>query len=297
MGGQQRARTFTRPGVVQGGIERVGVESTVGESVVVLAFYPSDFGPQSGQSAALLRAVEDVTDDTGARAYGVAPESPHSHRRFAEESDIEIPLVSDVEGSIAEAYGVATTGAAAQPLAERSLFVLGYRGTVVHEWVADHAGDMPDFDRLRERLASITPDRSARGCYRTGYARYREGRRHLSSGFEHCEDGDWGLAASAFDEACEQFGEATSRFTRGQGLADETAVRERNGTGRVTVTTYWEAAEWLAGFATAAGKGNAETREESRAAAEEALQEVRDVTLPEPETGAAATRSDEDVSA
>jgi peroxiredoxin len=296
MGGQQLARAFTRPGVAEGGIERINVDSAVGESVVVLVFYPSDFGPQSGQSAALLRAVGEVTDGTDTAAYGVAPESPHSHERFAAESDIGVPLVSDADGSLAEAYGVATTGEGGQPLAERSLFVLDYRGVVVDEWVADHAGDMPDFDRLRRRLESITPDHSARGCYRTGYARYREGRRYLSSGFEHCEDGDWGLAASAFDEACEQFGEATNRFTKGQGLADEAAVGERNGTGRVTATTYWEAAEWLAGFATAAGKGNAETREESRTAAEEALQKVRDVTLPEPET-APQTRTDDDVTA
>lgn len=296
MGGQQRTRAFTRPGVAEGGIERISVEATVGESVVVLVFYPSDFGPESGQSAALLRAVATVTDGTDVAAYGVAPESPHSHRRFAEESDVDIPLVSDADGSLAESYGVATTGEGGQPRAERSLFVLDYRGVVVHEWVADHAGDMPDLDRLEERLASITRDRSARGCYRTGYARYQEGRRSLSSGFEHCEEGDWGLAASAFDEACEQFGEATNRFTKGQGLADETAIREHNGTGRVTATAYWEATEWLAGFATAAGKGNTETREESREAAEEALKKVRDVTLPEPETATPST-TDEDVTA
>ena len=283
MGGQQFVTEFSLPGVVDGGIERVNVGSWIGDSIVVLVFYPSDFGPRSGQSAALLRAVDELTGEVDARAVGIAPDSVYSHRRFAAEADVDLPLASDADGSVTAAYGVASTGEAGQTVAERSLFVVDYRGVVVHEWAASDTGAMPEFERLRTQLRSITPDGSAQGCYRTGYVRYREGRRYLSSGLEHCEAGDWGLAASAFDEASEEFGDATNRFTKGQGLADGDEIHEYNSRGRVVATKYWEAAEWLAGFATAASKGNVESREENREAAEQALQEVRDVTLPEPD--------------
>lgn len=283
MGGHQQATAFARPGVVAGDIGRVSVGSHLGDSVVVLAFYPSDFGPKAGQSAALLRAVERLTSEVDAEAIGVAPESVYSHQRFAEEAGVEIPLVSDASGEVAEEYDVATTGDSGQPLVERALFVVDYRGVVVHEWRAAHVAAMPDFDDLRAQIETITPDRSARGSYRVGYAHYREGRRYLSSGFEHCEAGNWGLAGSAFTEACQEFSEATDTFTTGQRLADDETIRERNSRGRRTATTYWEAAEWLAGFATASRKDNATNRRESRQAAEEALQQVRDETLPAPE--------------
>lgn len=293
MGGQQIASEFSLPGVVDGGVERVNVGSEIGESVVVLAFYPSNFGPQSGQSAALLRAVDDLTSEADASGVGIAPESVYSQQQFAQEAGVELPLVSDLDGAVADAYGVATTGDCGQPLAERSLFVVDYRGVIVRQWTASHAAEMPDFQSLRTQLRAITPDRSSRGCYRVGYARYLEGRRHLSSGFEHCEAGNWGLATSAFTEACQEFGTATDTFTKGQGLADDATVRERNSHARVTATKYWEAAEWLAGFATASGKGNTETREESREAAERVLREVREETLPEPETNAGRSGPDE----
>jgi len=289
MGGHQQATAFSRPGVVAGEIERVSLDARIGESVVVLAFYPSDFGPKSGQSAALLRAVERLSSEGDAEAVGVAPESVYSHQRFAEEAGIDVPLVSDASGEIAETYGVAASGDSGQPLVKRALFVVDYRGVIVHEWTADHVAAMPAFDEVRAQIETITPDRSAQGSYRVGYAHYREGRRYLSNGFEHCEAGNWGLAGSAFTEACQEFSEATEVFTAGQRLADDGPLRERNSRGRQTATTYWEAAEWLAGFATASRKENAANRRESRTAAEEALQQVRDVTLPEPEGGPVST--------
>ena len=284
MGGQQQATTFSRPGVVAGEIERVSLDSRVGESVVVLVFYPSNFGPRSGQSGALLRAVGKLTRETDAEAIGVAPESVYSHQRFAREASIEMPLVSDSDADIAAEYDVAATGESGQPLAERAVFVVDYRGVVVCEWHAANAAGMPDFGDLSSRIDRITPNRSAQGCYRVGYAHYREGRRYLSSGLQHCESSNWGLAGSAFTEACSEFGEATDTFTTGQRLADDDAIGERNSRGRVTATTYWEAAEWLAGFATAARKGNAAERSERREAAEAALQQVRDETLPAPDS-------------
>lgn len=289
MGGQQAVTAFSRPGVVDGSIERVNIGSWIGESVVIVVFYPANFGPQSGQSAALLRAVAAVTTDTDARAVGVAPESVYSHRRFADEAGVDVALVSDADAEVAAAYDVATTGAAGQPLAEPSLFVLDYRGEVVHEWRAEHEADMPEFQRLQSQLRSITPDRSAEGCYRIGYAQYREGRRNLSSGLEHCKAGNWDLACSAFSAACGEFSDAVDTFTTGQRLAADDGIGDRNSRGRVTATTYWEAAEWLAGFATAADRGEDQARSENRRAAEAALRGVRDETLPEPDSGAAST--------
>jgi hypothetical protein len=77
-------------------------------------------------------------------------------------------------------------------------------------------------------------------------------------------------------------------FTAGQGLADDPAIRERNSEGRVRATTYWEAAEWLAGFATAADKGDQHKRRKNRREAQRVLQNVREEpSLPEPGTESA----------
>jgi peroxiredoxin len=187
MGKHQPATDFSLPGVIGGDAGRVNVGSRIGESVVVLVFYPSNFGPQNGRSATVLRTVEGLVEGTDRYAVGIAPESVHSHEQFAPEAGIDLPLASDMDATVADTYDVVTTHESGQRLPELSLFVLDYRGVVVEEWRASGPADMPDFQRLRSRLRTMTPDRSARGCYRIGYARYREGRWHLSSGLAQAE--------------------------------------------------------------------------------------------------------------
>ena len=273
------------PGVTESEITHVDLDAHVGESVVLLAFYPSNFGPTSGQSATLLRACEQLASGDDVVAFGVAPESVYSHRRFAYEAGVSIPLLSDMETRAAQAYDVLDTEREGPAVPNRALFVLDYRGAVAYEWRDDTEGSLPDVRALQDRIAAITPQRSAWSCYRVGYAHHVEGRRHLSRGFAECDGGEWAIGQTAFEDACSEFSEATEIFIDGKRLGEGTRTGELNDQGRVRARKLWEAAEWLAGFALAAANGNVQQKRQHRREAARVLDLVReDSDLPNPKS-------------
>jgi peroxiredoxin Q/BCP len=79
------------------------------KKVVVLFFYPKDGSPICTKEACAFRdAFEDFVD-AGAVVIGVSGDSAASHREFAAAHRLPFVLVSDDDGSLRRAYGVAKT--------------------------------------------------------------------------------------------------------------------------------------------------------------------------------------------
>jgi thioredoxin-dependent peroxiredoxin len=90
----------------------------------------------------------------GARVVGVSLDDLESHRRFAAAYDLNFPLLADVDGAIAAAFGVATRGG----FAERVTFVIDADGKVAKVFprvvVNGHAEEVL---AVVERLAEPAP--------------------------------------------------------------------------------------------------------------------------------------------
>lgn len=272
------------PGVVGGDIERVDLGTYVGDRVLVLALYPSNFGPAAGHAATLCRVCDRLADASTVAGFGVAPESVYSHRRFARESDLDLGLISDPTCEIARTLGVVERRAGGIEVPERSLFVFDYRGRCVRRWTADGPDDQPDPAALREQVADLTPSQSARGCYRVAYASHQKGRRYLSRGLQACDDANWTGAGTAFEAACGQFAEAADLFAKGTNLADDPLTSALTERARRRATSFRAAAEWLTGFATAADDGDAGRKRTHREEAARVLERLDDGDpLPDPE--------------
>lgn len=279
------------PVMTDGDVAQIDLGVPIGESIVVITTYPSNFGPAAGQNAALLRACEQLAADHDVVVFGVAPESVYCHRKFASEAGLSLSLMSDMTHEIATTLDVLETRPTGVSVPVRSLHVLDYRGSIVADWVATDRTDTPDLRRLEKQIVSISPETSAWGCYRVGYVRYLEGRRLLSRGFSQCDAQQWGVGQSAFEDACEEFGRATDVFMKGQGLA-EGRLTALNDTGRHRSRQLWEAAEWLAGFAIAAEKGDTERKSRHRREAASVLKAVsEDDELPSPEAARNSTKA------
>jgi glutaredoxin-dependent peroxiredoxin len=75
---------------------------------------------------------------------------------FAEVLGIDFPLLSDWEGTTAEAYGVrydiwkGHTG-----LAKRSVFVIDRDGRITYVWSNADALTLPEFDEVMEAIAAV----------------------------------------------------------------------------------------------------------------------------------------------
>lgn len=72
----------------------------------VLYFYPKD------DTSGCTREAQDFSQhlsefaELGARLLGVSKDSPAKHRKFIEKYDLTVPLATDAEGQVMEAFGV-----------------------------------------------------------------------------------------------------------------------------------------------------------------------------------------------
>ncbi len=106
----------------------------------------------------LLRDRQPDLAAAGVRAFGVSRDSPWSHRAWKEALGLDIALLSDWNGTLAERLGAARTYRRMNGVPERSAFLLEPDGTVRASWrYAD--SEVPDFDELlaAARASSSSP--------------------------------------------------------------------------------------------------------------------------------------------
>ncbi|MCD6383931.1 MAG: thioredoxin-dependent thiol peroxidase [Thermoplasmata archaeon] len=73
---------------------------------LVLYFYPKDNTSGCTQEARDFSALIEDFRRIGAEVVGISPDSPESHRRFADKHGLKVTLLSDQEHSVLERYGV-----------------------------------------------------------------------------------------------------------------------------------------------------------------------------------------------
>ncbi|MES9940222.1 MAG: peroxiredoxin [Candidatus Thiodiazotropha sp. 6PLUC2] len=72
---------------------------------VVLYFYPKDDTPGCRTEACAFRDQRSVFEGLEVVVLGVSTDDQRSHQRFAEKFELGFPILSDVEGRVAQSYG------------------------------------------------------------------------------------------------------------------------------------------------------------------------------------------------
>jgi peroxiredoxin Q/BCP len=117
---------------------------------VILAFYPGDFTPVCTRQFCSYRDGADRLDELNADVIGISPQSVESHKRFAAEHHLTVPLLADTDHETARAYGVVAPGG----LVRRSIFIVDPEGIVRYRHVALLGLRYRDVERLGEALAT-----------------------------------------------------------------------------------------------------------------------------------------------
>ncbi|MFB6132149.1 MAG: peroxiredoxin family protein [Halanaeroarchaeum sp.] len=73
---------------------------------VFLTFYAFDFNPICTEGMCSLRDTEFFQFEDDLTLLGISGDGVYSHQRFAEQHDINYPLLADTDKSVAEAYDV-----------------------------------------------------------------------------------------------------------------------------------------------------------------------------------------------
>lgn len=99
------------------------------DSWVVLYFYPKDETPGCTTEACEFRDNIFAYRELNAQILGVSLDDVESHKAFAENHNLPFPLLADVEGAAADAYGVKTKFAG-MTVAKRQTFIIDPAGNI-----------------------------------------------------------------------------------------------------------------------------------------------------------------------
>ena len=137
------------------GPHRVSLSEHRGDPVVVL-FFPLAFSGVC--TAELCRMAEDwgEWEAVGAKVLGISIDSPFVNRRFAEETKVPFPLLSDFNKDVSTAYGVLYPDYfGMKGVSKRAAFVVDREGAVAYAWVSEDSGVMPPFGEILAAVRAL----------------------------------------------------------------------------------------------------------------------------------------------
>ena len=271
---------FELPALVDGEKRRVALSEYLGDDVVIIVFYPADFNPACDEESCDLDELDLFTMQKDVTILGISPDSVYSHRAFAAKYDLNVPLLSDTDGEVAQRYDIEFVDDIGQSLIERAVVVVDHDGTVTYSWRTDDMTELPRVEEIQDALAETGADDTAFARYRVGHAHYIEGRRAFTSAMESFENTEWVMAQHDFQQAREEFEEAADRFdTATRFVDDESLVPIYEGANE-KATALWQAADWLTQSASAYSSGSGSEGQELREDAEIPMSTVREYREP-----------------
>jgi peroxiredoxin len=274
------APEFTLPAVVDGSFEEIGLANYLGDDIVILAFYPADFNPACSDEETDLDELDLFTMQKDVSILGISADSVYSHRAFADEYDLHIPLLADVHAEVATDYGVATADDTKGHLTNRAVVVIDPGGEVQYAWQTDDLTRLPPVEQVREAVDDIGGSSTAEARYRVGHAHYVEGRRAFTKAMGGFKEREWMMAQGDFTRAQEEFEEAADQFNTAARFAEDEEPLRYFERAEEKAQSLWQAAEWLAESASAYASGEGAEGESMRTDAERPLETARDIHEP-----------------
>jgi len=155
------APDFRLPGTIpstpgEEGVTEYRLADALDGGPVIVSFYVFDFHPACTQHMCSLHDVSWFDIDDSVTVFGVSTDRSFSHQEFAEAEGLSFPLLSDSDGSVAEAYDVLYDELNGHKrVSKRAVFVIDTDQTVRYAWVADNPREQPDWGPVREVVSEL----------------------------------------------------------------------------------------------------------------------------------------------
>lgn len=134
--------------------EEFTLSEHLGESPIVLAFFPGSFTPPCTNEMVAFQEEYDGFSEIGGSLYGVSADSAFSQSAFAEEYGFDFALLSDMGREAISAYDleIDIDELGLYGVSQRAVFVIDGDGDVTYAWVADDPTTEPDYDEVQEAV-------------------------------------------------------------------------------------------------------------------------------------------------
>ena len=119
----------------------------------VLLFFPLAFSGVCTNELCTVRDNMKVYESLNAKVYGISIDSFFSLKAFKQSQNLNFTLLSDFNKVQSTNFGVLNNDFFGMiGVAKRSAFVLDGDMRLVHSEILEDAGNLPDFDKIKEAL-------------------------------------------------------------------------------------------------------------------------------------------------
>ncbi len=136
--------------------EEVSLSNYKGKNVVLL-FFPMAFTSVCTEELCSMR--DNITDyeNLNAQILAVSVDSPFTLEKFKSDQKLNFLLLSDFNKKASQAYGSIYDNFVfgLQGVSKRSAFVIDKEGLVRYAEVLENAGEIPNFEAVKETLSSL----------------------------------------------------------------------------------------------------------------------------------------------
>jgi len=156
-----KAPDFTLSTKTAEGPKQIRLGDNLGKRNTVLLFFPMAFTGTCTQEMCEVSAGLNAYTSLNATVCGISGDNPFAQEAWAQKEKITVPLLSDYEHKVAQAYGVMydsflpqmNLGMAGVP--KRSAFIVDKNGMIQYAESNDDARQLPNFDKIKAKLAEL----------------------------------------------------------------------------------------------------------------------------------------------
>ncbi len=138
------------------GKEEVSLADFRGKNVLVL-FFPLAFTGVCTDELCTMRDEKAEYDSLNVEILAISVDSLFTLEKFKGEQEYNFPLLSDFNKDVSRAYGSLYEDFVLdmKGVSKRAAFLVDANGTIRYSEVLESAGDLPNFDKIKETLKSL----------------------------------------------------------------------------------------------------------------------------------------------
>ena len=132
-------------------LKEISLKDYVGKKLVI-HFFPMAFTGVCTTQLCNMRDSFEYYNDMGAEVIAISVDSPFTLAKFKEDNNYQFPLLSDFNKVTSQAYEAYYEEFAFElkGVSKRAAFVLDEDQKILYAEVLESAGDLPDFNAIRE---------------------------------------------------------------------------------------------------------------------------------------------------
>jgi peroxiredoxin len=156
-----KAPDFTLSTKTADGPKQIKLSDNFGKKNTLLLFFPMAFTGTCTTEMCGVSTDLAAYSSLNASVYGISGDNPFAQEAWAQKEKITVPLLSDYEHKVTQAYDVAYDSFLPQMnlgmggVSKRAVFIIDRDGLIQYVQSNDDARALPNFEKIKTKLADL----------------------------------------------------------------------------------------------------------------------------------------------